>query len=47
MLHRAVAWFAARGVRVERVLTDNGGAYRSHAWPEACTQLGIRPKRTR
>ena len=47
VLHRAVAWFAARGVTVERVLSDNGSAYRSHAWADACTALSIRPKRTR
>src|SRR6188472_2089706 len=28
-LRRAVAWFAERGVEVERVMTDNGSAYRS------------------
>lgn len=32
VLERAVAWFAERGVTVERVLSDNGSAYRSHAW---------------
>ncbi len=47
VLRRAVAWFAARGVRTERVLTDNGSAYRSHAWRAACADLGIRPRRTR
>ena len=47
VLRRAVAWFAIRGVTVERVLSDNGSAYRSHAWRDACTDLGITPKRTR
>ncbi|MCC6270248.1 MAG: IS481 family transposase [Microbacteriaceae bacterium] len=47
VLERAVFWFADRGVSVERVLSDNGSAYRSHAWREACTRLGITPKRTR
>lgn len=47
VLHRAVSWFAARGVTVERVLSDNGSAYRSGAWRDACTQLGITPKKTR
>ena len=47
VLRRAVAWFAARGVTVERVLSDNGSAYRSHAWRDACLELGITPKRTR
>ncbi len=35
VLQRAAAWFADYGVTVERVLTDNGSAYRSHAWREA------------
>lgn len=30
VLIRAVDWFTARGVEVERVLSDNGSAYRSH-----------------
>lgn len=47
VLHRAVAWFADRGVRVERVLSDNGSAYKSHAWADACTELAITHKRTR
>ncbi len=47
VLRRAVAWFAARGVLVQRVLSDNGSAYRSHAWRDACAELGIKPKRTR
>ena len=47
VLRRAVAHFARLGVEVERVLSDNGSAYRSHAWRDACTELGIKPKRTR
>ncbi|REF98493.1 transposase IS481 family protein [Asanoa ferruginea] len=47
VLTRAVAWFAARGVRVQRVLSDNGSAYRSRLWRETCTQLGITVKKTR
>ncbi|SNS05499.1 Transposase [Geodermatophilus saharensis] len=47
VLHRAVAWFAARGVTARRVLTDNGGCYRSHDWITACSQLRLTPKRTR
>jgi transposase InsO family protein len=47
VLHRAVAWFAARGVRVERVLSDNGSCYRGRVWAAACAELGIRPKKTR
>ncbi len=47
VLQRAVAWFADRGVGVERVLSDNGSAYRSFAWRDACTELGLVHKRTR
>jgi len=47
VLHRAVAWFAERDVTVERVLSDNGSCYRSHAWRDACDLLGIAHKRTR
>jgi transposase InsO family protein len=47
VLQRAVAWFADHGVTVERVLSDNGSAYRSYAWRDACAELGITPKRTR
>ncbi|MGZ6733683.1 MAG: IS481 family transposase [Nocardioides sp.] len=47
VLQRAVAWFADRGVHVERVLSDNGSCYRSYAWRDACQQLGIKHKRTR
>jgi transposase InsO family protein len=47
VLRNAVAWFAARGVTVHRVLSDNGSAYRSYLWRETCAELGITPKRTR
>ena len=47
VLRNAVAWFAGRGVTVQRVLSDNGGCYRSHLWAQTCTELGITPKRTR
>jgi transposase InsO family protein len=47
VLRRATAWFAERGVTVERVLSDNGSAYRSYAWRDACAELRITPKRTR
>ncbi|MEV4624657.1 IS481 family transposase [Asanoa sp. NPDC049573] len=47
VLRNAVTWFAARGVTVERVLSDNGSAYKSHAWHDACNQLSIRPRKTR
>jgi transposase InsO family protein len=47
VLHNAVAWFAQRGVTVERVLSDNGSCYRSFAWRDACASLGVAHKRTR
>lgn len=43
-LRRAVAWFEAHGVRIERVMTDNGSGYISRAFIRA---LGIRHVRTR
>jgi len=47
VLQRAVSWFADHGVTVERVLSDNGSAYKSHAWRHACAELGVKPKFTR
>jgi transposase InsO family protein len=47
VLRRAVAWFAARGVVVQRVLSDNGSCYKSHLWRDVCTDLGIKVKKTR
>lgn len=47
VLKRAVAWFADHGVTIERVLSDNGSAYRSYAWRDACAELAISHKRTR
>ncbi|MWC00428.1 IS481 family transposase, partial [Agromyces seonyuensis] len=47
VLRRAVAWFAAQGVTVERVISDNGSAYKSYAWRDACIELGITMKKTR
>ena len=47
VLRHATAWFAARGVRIEQVLSDNGSCYRSRLWQQTCAELGITPKRTR
>jgi transposase InsO family protein len=44
---RAVRQFRNRGISVQRVLTDNGGAYRSRPFRKACRWLGIKTKRTR
>jgi transposase InsO family protein len=47
VLTNAVAWFADRGVTVQRVLSDNGSCYKSNLWKQACADLGITPKKTR
>lgn len=47
VLRRAIAWYAHRGVTIERVLSDNGSAYKSFAWRDACIELGLVHKRTR
>jgi transposase InsO family protein len=46
-LERAATRFAQIGIRIERVLTDNGGAYKSFAYRDAIGALGARHKRTR
>jgi transposase InsO family protein len=46
-LRRAVSHFAALGIRVERVMTDNGNGYRSLVHALACRALGLRHLRTR
>ena len=46
-LRRALAFFAACGVEIERLRTDNGNAYRSRLHANACRELGIRHLRTR
>lgn len=46
-LGRAVRFFRRHGIRVERVITDNGSAYRSTIHALACRILGIRHLRTR
>jgi len=43
----AAAEFARLGIRIERVLTDNGPAYLSHAYRAAIEDIGARHKRTR
>lgn len=46
-LRRAVKHFASYGITVERLITDNGSAYRSTIHAIACRTLGIRHLRTR
>lgn len=45
--NRALGWFARLGVSVERVMTDNGSAYRSKLFAQALHQAGARHVRTR
>lgn len=45
-LRRCVRWYAARGIRLQAVMTDNGSAYLSHEFAEACAELGLRHLRT-
>jgi transposase InsO family protein len=44
---RALGWFARMGVQVERVMTDNGSAYRSRLFAQTLQQAGVRHVRTR
>jgi transposase InsO family protein len=44
---RAAAWYTSMGITPQRVLTDNGGCYRSRNWRHACAATGTIPKRTR
>ena len=46
-LRRALAFYASHGITVERVMTDNGSAYRSAIHALACRALGLRHLRTR
>jgi transposase InsO family protein len=45
-LRRAVAFYAGHGIRVERVMTDNGAGYISILHALACRALGLRHLRT-
>jgi transposase InsO family protein len=47
VLRRAVAWFGERGITIERVLSDNGSAYKSFLWRDTCAELDIKVKKTR
>jgi transposase InsO family protein len=41
-LKAAVAYYESLGVKVERVMTDNGSCYRSKAFGKACKRLGLK-----
>ena len=45
-LRQAVAYYASLGVRIERVMTDNGTGYKN-TFKAACDELGIRHIKTR
>lgn len=46
-LRRSVTYFSGLGVRIKRVLTDNGSAFRSKRFATACRKLGLRHGFTR
>jgi len=46
-LKAALAYYASLGVKVERVMTDNGSCYKSFAFRAACKRLGLRHIRTK
>ena len=46
-LNNAVAYYAGLGIRIKRLLTDNGSAFRSRDFAAACRAHGITHKFTR
>jgi transposase InsO family protein len=46
-LQRALHWYALQGVTPQALLTDNGSAYRSVLFADACRQRGLRHLFTR
>ena len=46
-LKAALAYYASLGIKVERVMTDNGSCYKSFAFRRACKRLGLRHIRTK
>ncbi len=46
-LKDAVAYYARLGVSIQRLLTDNGSAFRSHAFAAVCRELGIKHRFTK
>jgi len=46
-LRRTARWFAQRGVRIARVLTDNGASFRSHVFHAQAARHAIRLSKTR
>ena len=46
-LKAALAYYESLGIKVERVMTDNGACYKSFAFRRACKRFGLRHIRTR
>lgn len=46
-LRASVAYYRHLGITIKRVMTDNGPCYISHAFAEACKNLGIKHIRTK
>jgi transposase InsO family protein len=46
-LKAALAYYASLGIKVERVMTDNGSCYKSRAFRKACKRLELRHVRTK
>jgi transposase InsO family protein len=46
-LKAAIAYYATLGIKVERVMTDNGSCYLSGSFSRACKRLGLRHIRTK
>ena len=44
---RAAAWYQSIGITPQRVITDNGGCYKSGLWHRACHATGTTVKKTR
>jgi transposase InsO family protein len=46
-LKNAVAYYESLGVKVERVMTDNGSCYKAFDFRDACRDFGLRHMRTK
>ena len=46
-LEAAIVYYAKLGVRVERVMTDNGSCYSAFEFRDACRDLGLKHIRTK
>jgi transposase InsO family protein len=46
-LKAALAYYESLGIKVERVMTDNGSCYKSFAFRRLCKRLGLKHIRTR